>query len=803
MKPIFLALAITATALAADTDSPSGNRTTPPTITAVSPRGIARGTTVEMAVEGLNLGNASAIYFDRAGVKGKIIRVKELPDLPDIRLGSNGGISSIDLGPLPPRNQVTVEVDISPEAVIGPVNFRLQNTLGTSPEGRFLVEPYYGESPDREPNNTPEAAFETYLPTILVGEIAKPGDVDFYKITAKAGEKLVFENGGMTIGSTLQPVISILREDQSAVRTFGEDGGSGTVNFTHKFDKAGTYYIRVADYQQSGRASHIYRIKAGSFPLITSAFPLGVQAGKSAGLTLKGYQLGKTTIQVKGEPKPGEEDIMMIRPEFSAGASFNEVKLAIGRDPEVMATGTNMALASAQPVTFPITINGRIAAPVKNVPTENYYRFHARKNEKLMFEVIAKRLDSELDSIVEVVDAKGNPIEMATVRSIMETSTVLRDHDSATRGIRLASYTGFEAGDYFMIGNEICRVEAMPLQPDADIVAESFGGQRIAYFGTSPETQAMDHPVYKVRIHPSGKQFTPNGLPIVRLYYRNDDGGPGFGKDSLLAFTAPVEGDYYVKIRDVRGLGGDEYAYRLNIRSPRPDFRLAVNPKNPNVPAGGTIPITVTAFRKDGFDGKIDVALEGLPAGLKATTSVIMANQITTTVLLTADESAKLETAVPLKVSGKARVGSETLAHYANPDDNLKLIALMPKPDIIMTSQTKEVTLEAGGSAEVLVSILRQNGFGGRVPVEVRNLPPRVRVPDVGLNGVLITEEQTQRSFTIEALPSAEPIEQMIYLSGKIETRSGLDSSYAAVQPILLKVKAKGTTLSSTVDRVY
>ncbi len=790
MKPIFFALAFTIAALAADTDSPSGNRTTPPTINAISPRGIARGTTVEMTVEGLNLGSASAIYFDRAGVKGKILRVKELPDLSDIRLGSNGGVSSVDLGPLPPRNQVTVEVDISPEAAIGPVNFRLQNPLGTSPEGRFLVEPYYGESPDREPNNTPEEAFETYLPTILVGDIGKPGDVDFYKITAKAGEQLVFENGGMTIGSTLQPVISILREDQTAVRTFGEDGGNDTVNFTHKFDKAGTYYIRVADYQQSGRASHTYRIKVGSFPLVTSAFPLGVQAGKAADLTLKGYQLGKTSIQVKGEPKPGEEDVMKVRPQFKAGASFNEVKLAIGRDPEVMSAGTNTSLASAQPVTFPVTINGRIK-------TENYFRFHAHKNEKLMFEVIAKRLDSELDSIIEVVDAKGNPIEMATVRSIMETSTVLRDHDSASKGIRLASYTGFEAGDYFMIGNEICRVESMPLQPDADISAESFGGQRIAYFGTSSETQAMDHPVYKVQIHPAGKQFTPNGLPIVRLYYRNDDGGPGFGKDSLLAFTAPAEADYYVKIRDVRGMGGDDYAYRLNIRAPRPDFRLAVNPKNPNIPVGGTIPITVTAFRKDGFDGKIDIALEGLPKGLKATTGVIMPNQIATTILLSAEESAKLETAAPLKVLGKATAGTETLAHYANPDDNLKLIALMPKPDILMTAQTKEVTLEAGGSAEVLVSILRQNGFGGRVPVEVRNLPPRVRVPDVGLNGVLITEEQTQRSFTIEALPSAEPIEQMIYVSGKVETRSGLDSSYAAVQPILLKVKAKGTTLSS------
>src|SRR3954463_6166067 len=128
----------------------AGNRTTPPTLNAVTPQGVARGTSVEMTVEGLNLARASAIYFSEPGITGRILRVKELPDLPDVRLGSNGTPSTIDLGPLPPRNQVTVEVDVSADAPVGPVNFRLLNHLGTSPEGRFLVEPYYGESPDRE-----------------------------------------------------------------------------------------------------------------------------------------------------------------------------------------------------------------------------------------------------------------------------------------------------------------------------------------------------------------------------------------------------------------------------------------------------------------------------------------------------------------------------------------------------------------------------------------------------------------------------------------------------------------------------
>src|SRR5580693_10451427 len=126
------------------TDWPTGNRTTPPTINSVSPLGVPRGGTVELTVDGLNLAKASAVFFSQAGIKARILRIKELPDLPDVRLGSNGGISTVDLGPLPPRNEVTLELDISPDADIGPVDFRLQTPLGTSPEARFLVEPYYG-----------------------------------------------------------------------------------------------------------------------------------------------------------------------------------------------------------------------------------------------------------------------------------------------------------------------------------------------------------------------------------------------------------------------------------------------------------------------------------------------------------------------------------------------------------------------------------------------------------------------------------------------------------------------------------
>src|SRR5580704_13768647 len=300
MKPLLAAFAAL-TLSAASTDHPTGNRTTPPTLNAVAPQGIARGTSVEMTVEGLNLARASAIYFSEPGVTGHILRIKELPDLSDIRLGSNGTPSTVDVGPLPPRNQVTVELEVSPDAEVGAVGLRLITPLGASPEARFLVEPYYGESPDREPNDTPETAFETYLPTILVGTISKPGDVDYYKIDVKAGQELVFENGAAMLGSALKPVVGIYAADQSLLREFAERRP-----FSYRFEKAGPHYIRISDYDEGGSGNHFYRIKVGKLPVAISAYPLGLERGKSATIALTGYNLA-SKLTVKGEPSPEDD----------------------------------------------------------------------------------------------------------------------------------------------------------------------------------------------------------------------------------------------------------------------------------------------------------------------------------------------------------------------------------------------------------------------------------------------------------------------------------------------------------------
>ena len=734
------------------TEHPTGPRMTPPTLAAVSPIGIARGATVEMTIEGLNLARASSIFFSEPGVIGRILGVKELPDLPDVRLGSNGTPSTVDVGPLPPRNLVTVELEVSPSAAVGPVAFRLQTPLGTTPEGRFLVEPYYGEAADREPDDTIDNAVETYLPAILTGAISKPGDIDLFKIEVKAGTELTFDNAAAQLGSTLQPVVTILDADQKTVGEYGAHGGLSGTMFAHRFEKAGVYYIRIADYDETGRGSNFYRIMVGKFPLASAAYPLGVERGKSREIALKGWNV-PPTMKVAGKSTGEDENLAIVRP----ANAFDKVKLAIGDEPEFEGLAQSLDIKTAQAITTPATVNGAIAKPGQ----AHFYKFHARKDQKLVIEVNARRLGSELDSVLDVFDATGKPVERATVRSTYETSLTLSDRDSVSPGLRLLAWDGIQVGDYIMIGGEILRTQAMPNGPDEDMLIDAFGGQRIAYFDTTPEGHAVDQPIYKVSIHPPATKFTPNGLPVVLPLLPQRRWRPRLGKVSLIHFTAPADGDYIVRLADVRGAGGDNFAYRLTVRAPRPDFRLTVNPRNPNVPVGGAIPITVTALRLDEFDGPIDVELLDLPPGLRATKGVIASGQVTTTLLLSADAGAKLERAAALDVKGSAGA----IAHWANPEDRLKLIALAPPPDILTTAETQIVEIRPGGKAEVAVRVQRQNGFRGRVPIEVRNLPPRVFVPDVGLNGVLVNEDEDRRTFTVYALPNAEPIEQSIYIS--------------------------------------
>jgi hypothetical protein len=444
---------------------------------------------------------------------------------------------------------------------------------------------------------------------------------------------------------------------------------------------------------------------------------------------------------------------------------------------------------------------------------EDVFAFTARKGQKLVFDVTAQQLGSPLDSVIESLDAAGLVVPRALVRCLARTEIALNDPDSNRRSLRLLTWNELAINDHLMIGDELLQVAAMPTHPDDDLQLKSFRGMRETLLDTSPRNHSVGEAVYKVEIHPPGARLEPNGMPVFQIDYVNDDGGTRFGgKDSRLHFEAPADGEYFVRLRDVRGLEGERFAYRLTVREPAPDFDITFDPKSFSVPRGGRVSVTVTADRRDGYDGPIDVELADLPAGLTATSGRIGTGAATTVLMVTAAADASfashkatlratsgtfdLPGVAALKVVARAEIAGRTVVRESDSAEPLSVVALAPKPDLVVTTDASRIELAPGGQVALTVNVERHNGFTARVPVSVMNLPHGVRVDDIGLNGVMITEEETSRTIHIVAEPWVAAQAQPLLVVGRVEVNSPLRNEHAA-PPVELVIKPAVTTTAS------
>jgi hypothetical protein len=135
------------------------------------------------------------------------------------------------------------------------------------------------------------------------------------------------------------------------------------------------------------------------------------------------------------------------------------------------------------------------------------------------------------------------------------------------------------------------------------------------------------------------------------------------------------------------------------------------------------------------------------------------------------------------------------VSHEAETTEPISVIALTPKPDLVVTTDAKRIEVTPGKHVTLTVKVERHNGFTARVPVSVMNLPHGVRVDDVGLNGVMITEQETSRVIHIVAEPWVQAQVQPLLIVGRVEVNSPLRNESAAL-PVELVVKAAPTAAS-------
>jgi WD40 repeat protein len=622
---------------------------------------------------------------------------------------------------------------------------------------------------EKEPNDSPRTGQAVRLPATLLGTIGRAGDVDYYRFEARAGQQVGVQVATTGTGPKLEPILQLIDPTGQVVA----ESSNGLLG--HVCRMAGPHALGIRDRDYRGNSAMSYRLQVGNLAVVTAVFPLGLQRGTDTDVRLEGVNLGPNPIvrlKAPADAAPGSRlPVSLATP---AGTPLGSPSVLVEEFPEVVARSGGTSI----PV--PGTANGRI----ETAGATQTWRFQAKKGQRLLLEVNARRLGSPLDSVIEILDAAGQPLPRATLRCLARTYIAFRDHDSASPGIRMETWSELAINDYILVGSELLRIRTLPRNPDDDCQFFSQAGQRLGYLGTTPTFHPMGQPMYKVGIHPPGTAFPPNGLPVVPLSYRNDDGGPGFGTDSRLVFDPPADGEYQVRIGDARGQASLAHAYRLTIRPPRPDFSVNFNPTAPKVGKGAAVSINVTAERLDEFDGEIKLELLGLPPGFSAPATSIPAGENTTSFALHAEPTAVVPPkSPPLKLVARASIeGREVVREAAGGQ-----LTVGDPGDIVTTTEQSEVSVRPGGEVRLTVKIERRNGFKGRVPVEVRGLPHGVQVLDVGLNGILITEQETSRTMVIRAEPWVKATEHPFVVFAR---REGKNSEHAA-RSVLLRVTGK------------
>ena len=400
----------------------------------------------------------------------------------------------------------------------------------------------------------------------------------------------------------------------------------------------GVLILQVADADYGGSGGHFYRIAAGQIPIVRSVFPLGVERGASAKVEVIGSNLAgikEVALAVRSALEAGT--VMEVPVVLPGGRRPYQTRTVVVADgPTSIEQEANDSVSHAQVLKFPGGLSGHLG----HDGDVDFFRFRARKGETTVVELYGRRLGSPIDSILDVLDADGKTIPRAVLRPVDQTEAAFRDVPSKAPGIRLTHWNNLAVNDYILFGRELGRIQALPRNLDDDSVFWNQRGQRLGMLETTPEQHPMGQPMYKVEIHPPGTVFPPGGVAPTTLTYENDDGGPSYSKDSRVTFRPPADGDYTVRVADVRGLGGGDFGYHLVLRRPRPSFRVDLGIENPNIPRGGTTLVAVNVTRQDGFEEPIEVKAESLPPGITATPAIVDRGELSGLMALSADASA-------------------------------------------------------------------------------------------------------------------------------------------------------------------
>ena len=462
---------------------------------------------------------------------------------------------------------------------------------------------------------------------------------------------------------------------------------------------------------------------------------------------------------------------------------------------EVSEEQGNNEPASAQVVKLPALISGEIKPDGGNDRDADCFRFSAKAGQRLLLEVRAQVDKSELDSRIEVLTADGNPILRTKLQAVRDSYFTFRGKDSSTSGdFRVFNWQEMELNQFLYSDGEVVKLWHYPRGPDSGYLVYPGFGKRFTYFGTTPTSHALQAPCFVVEPHHPDEKLTANGLPVFPVYFENDDDPRReLGSDSRLMFDAPADAEYVVRLTDARGFSGQKHNYKLTIRSPRPDFSVAVSTRKLSVFPGTGMEIIFTAKRMDGYEGPVTIDVNGLPDGFVFSGPLtIQAGQLRAMGTIFANADAVQPSPDVLK---NVAITAATEQHGERSLGTIEELKLAENPKLRVFIAMHEGEAKAESSEPLVLAVRPGETIRAQVNLDRvthkgvvsfgkedagRNLPHGVYVDNIGLNGLLLLAEQTKREFFITASKVATPSTSTFFLKSNVD---GVTS-----QPVTIRV---------------
>lgn len=458
-----------------------------------------------------------------------------------------------------------------------------------------------------------------------------------------------------------------------------------------------------------------------------------------------------------------------------------------------------------------LTLPGQVRGVLQVAGDEDLYRFRASRGDAWVFETNAARQGSTADTRIEILSSAGQPVLRAQLQAVRDSWITFRGIDSYGRDVRLEFWEEMDLNQYLYMNGEVVKTFRAPQGPDSGYQMYESAGRRRCYFDTTAMAHPKEQPSYIVEAYTPDAQLVENGLPVFPLTFQNDDDAERkLGNDSRLTFVAPADGEYLVRVTDPRRFGGEKATYELTARRPQPGFTVSVATANPQVPLGSGARVRFRVDRRDHFDGPITITTSGLPAGWSMSSPVVIqAGHLETDAVLTCEAAISPVGNTPVdarypgnggllqpgetqwsavKIEASAVIGEQTvtqpvagLGQFRCGPPPTSLVRIVPD-DARWTRADGALIVEPGTTITAKLIVTR-NGYQGDLRFDVDGLPHGMIVDNIGLSGILVRANETERQIFLTSRPWVPATERLIHAVSQNEGNQASLPIRLVVQP--------------------